>query len=85
MQSLTVFIQIEYQLITLDDRNQVARVSLMGTDVLARLQIPQKEDPDRHATRWAPEYAEYVIEGKNQVSCGHTTSLLATCSVRELW
>ncbi len=65
--------QIEYTLVSLDDRAQVARLSLLGPEILMTLQTPELEYPDNHDTKWRPEYASYMIEGWSScdiVRCG---------------
>lgn len=55
--------QIEYTLITLDDGQQRARLSLLGPTILRELQHPETADPENHPTKWRPEYGSYMIEG----------------------
>lgn len=55
--------QIEYTLVTLDDKEQKARLSLLGPTILEILQQPEYSDPVNHDTKWRPEYGSYMIEG----------------------
>ncbi len=57
-------VQIEYTLVTLDKDKKVAKLSLVGPDILPGLQLPESEDPAHHTTKWRPEYASYMIEGE---------------------
>lgn len=54
-------------LVTLDEEAKKARLSLIGPDILDDLQQPESSDPLHHKTKWRPEYAGYMIEGR----CGH--------------
>ncbi len=58
--------QIEYTLVSLDDSAKVARLSLVGPDILESLQAPEHQSPDDHDTKWRPEYASYMIEGSSR-------------------
>lgn len=51
-------------LITLDQEKKKAQLSLIGPDILDDLQQPESSDPVHHKTKWRPEYAGYMIEGK---------------------
>ena len=55
--------QIEYTLVTVDEKEQKARLSLLGPTILKMLQEPEQSDPDNHQTKWRPEYGSYMIEG----------------------
>jgi len=55
--------EIEYTLVTLDDKEQKARLSLLGPTILEILQQPEYSDPVNHDTKWRPEYGSYMIEG----------------------
>ena len=41
----------------------MAKLSLIGPDILEVLKRPEREDPHNHDTKWGPEYASYMIEG----------------------
>ena len=55
--------QIEYSLLTLDKGRKQARLSLVGPNILKNLKQPEVDDPENHISKWAPEYACYMIEG----------------------
>ena len=48
----------------MDAASETARLSLIGPDILEELQEPESTDPDNHYTKWRPEYASYMIEGR---------------------
>ena len=56
--------QIEYMLVTLSEREKTARLALVGPNILSKLQEPEHTDPDHHTSKWRPEYASYMIEGR---------------------
>ena len=51
-------------LISVNERERKARVSLMGPKILPSLQTAEAEDPKNHLSKWRPEYGCYVIEGE---------------------
>lgn len=55
--------EIEYILIKIDDRKQVAKVSLRAKEILAILNEKEQEDPENCKSLWRPEYGAYMIEG----------------------
>ena len=51
-------------LISVNERERKARVSLMGPKILPSLQVAEAEDPKNHLSKWRPEYGCYVLEGE---------------------
>ena len=62
-----LYVQIEYTLVTVDNVQHTAKLSLVGPDILDELQQPESSDPINHTTKWRPEYASYMIEGGAQL------------------
>ena len=58
------YLQIEYTLVTLDHEKKRAKLSLLGPQILQGLQQPESSDPFHHKSKWRPEYASYMIEGR---------------------
>lgn len=52
-------------LVTLSEGDKMARLGLVGPDILHTLQEPEHASPENHASKWRPEYASYMIEGES--------------------
>ena len=48
---------------TFDHELKKPKVSLIGTQILEMLIIPQDTNPKNCLTKWTPEYASYMVEG----------------------
>lgn len=55
--------EVEYMIIRMDDKKQVAQASLRGLDILNQLQEKELQNPDAVKSLWRPEYAAYMVEG----------------------
>ena len=49
-----------------DDKAERVQLSLLGPSILETLQQPENSDPIHHQTKWRPEYAAFMIEGKEE-------------------
>jgi hypothetical protein len=53
-------------LITLDQEEKKAKLSLIAPRILVGLQKPESSDPLHHKSKWRPEYGAYMIEGEER-------------------
>lgn len=55
--------EIEYILVTFDDKERTAKVCLRAHEILSTLQIKEEADPEGVKSLWRPEYGAYMVEG----------------------
>ena len=55
--------EVEYVLVILDHEKKTCKLLLKAEELLAKLQIPEKNGEENLLSLWRPEYASYMVEG----------------------
>jgi len=55
--------EVEYILLSVDEKGETTRLCLRGAEILHVLQEPERRDASTAETLWRPEYGAFMVEG----------------------